>query len=202
MEFAKRMRGVAAFSMAMLIGCGLTVPLAHAEYIVNLVQQGNDVIATGSGTLDLAALTLTCSSGCSTNGGINPMLASIGIGPAFSVPSRFYSGFTGPASFGIGDFTPVSGGSGDTVAFDGTFNILSVPLDYVSGNALSGDSIYNDQTFESLGVTPGTYVWTWGTGATADSITMNVGAVPEPSSLALLSLPLGLVLRLTARRRL
>lgn len=206
MIFPKQMRGAAAFSVAMLIGCGLCVPLAHADYIVTLDQQGNNVIATGSGTLDLAGLELTCSSGCSTNAGINAMVGTISTGssaggPGNAVPSRFYSGFTGPASFGSGGPTFPGSGSGDTVAIDGTFEILSVPLDYVSGGALSDNSTYDNQTLGSLGVTPGTYEWTWGKGATADSFTLNIVPVPEPSGLALLGLPLGLVLLLGARPR-
>jgi hypothetical protein len=89
------------------------------------------------------------------------------------VPSRFYSGFTRPASFGSRGFTFPSSGSGDSVDIDGTFEILSVPLDYVSERALSDNSTYDNRTFGSLGVTPGTYVWTWGSGATADSFTQH-----------------------------
>jgi hypothetical protein len=200
MTFAKRMRGAAAFSVTMLIGCGLSVPLAQANYIVTLEQQGNNVIATGSGTLDLAGLELNpmCSLGCFTNAGINPMFGDISTGPVNGVPTRFYFGFTGPASFGSGDSTLPNSGSGDSVGIDGTFEILSVPLDYVSGSALSDNSTYDNQTFGSLGVTPGTYVWTWGSGATADSFTFNIVPVPEPSNLALLALPLGLVVLLAA----
>ena len=36
---------------------------------------------------------------------------------------------------------------------------------YVSGTALSDMAIYSGKTLATLGVTPGTYVWTWGTGA-------------------------------------
>jgi hypothetical protein len=83
MTFAKRTRG-AAFSVATL-GCVLTVPLTQADYIVTIVQQGNNVIATGSGTLDLAGLELnppSCSfGGCFTNAGINPIIADISTGP-------------------------------------------------------------------------------------------------------------------------
>jgi hypothetical protein len=192
MTFAKRMRG--AFTVAML-GCGLTVPLAQADYIVTLVQQGNNVIATGSGTLDLAGLELNPPSclvgGCFTNAGINPMVETISTGQGGNgdeVPSRFYSGFTTvPASFGSGGPTFPNSGSGDTVEIDG--DMLSVPLDYVSGNALSDKSAYDNRTFGSLGVIPGTYVWTWGSGATADSFTLNIVPgtnVPEPASRTLL----------------
>ena len=48
------------------------------------------------------------------------------------------------------------------------------------------------------GLTPGTYVWTWGNGATDDTFTLNVG-VPDPASLTLLGSLVGL--GLVARRR-
>jgi hypothetical protein len=108
------------------------------------------------------------------------------------VPSRFYSGFTGPASFGSRGFTLPSSGSGDSVDIDGTFEILSVPLDYVSERALSDNSTYDNRTFGSLGVTPGTYVWTWGSGATADSFTQHRARARTVQPCAS-GLPLGLV---------
>ena len=43
------------------------------------------------------------------------------------------------------------------------FRLLSVPAGYVSGTALSDTAIYSGTTLAALGVTPGTYVWTWGT---------------------------------------
>jgi hypothetical protein len=77
---------------------------------------------------------------------------------------------------------------------------IVVPSGYVSGS-LSGTATYNNQTFANLGLASGTYVWTWGTGADADSLTLQIGpaaAVPEPPSLPLLAMGLvglGLVLR-------
>jgi len=78
-----------------------------------------------------------------------------------------YSGLVGPTSFGTGGPTTASSGSGDIVGIAHIFwgSLLSVPRGYVSGHALSDMAIYSGRTLASLGVTPGTYVSTWGTEA-------------------------------------
>ena len=63
-----------------------------------------------------------------------------------------------------------------------------MPRDYVSDSPLSGASTWDNQTFASLGVTPGVYEWTWGTGAN-QNFTLDIGvtpAVPEPSTWAMM----------------
>ncbi len=75
--------------------------------------------------------------------------------------------------------------SGDLVALD-TSTGIGVPAGYLSGGPLSDSATYDNTTLASLGVTPGKYVWTWGSGADADSFTLIAGAVPEPSTWALL----------------
>jgi MYXO-CTERM domain-containing protein len=76
---------------------------------------------------------------------------------------------------------------------------------YASNTLLVDSSTYANQTFSSLGVTPGTYVWTWGTGADQDSFTLIIrGAVPvpEPSALSQLGVGFaGLALAAVWRRR-
>ena len=54
----------------------------------------------------------------------------------------------------------------------------------MSGTLLSGSSTYVGQTFASLGLTPGTYLYSWGSGSTADSLTVQIGpaAIPEPGT--------------------
>jgi hypothetical protein len=82
--------------------------------------------------------------------------------------SDLYQGSLGaPANFGSGGFTDASSGSGDPVGPISAV-VLDVPLDYASGSTLSDSVTWDNATFSSLGVTPGTYVWTWGSGPTAD----------------------------------
>jgi hypothetical protein len=57
---------------------------------------------------------------------------------------------------------------------------------------------WTSATLGSLGVTPGTYTYTWGSGATADSLTVN--AVPEPSTWEMLLSGVGLLLYFRSRR--
>jgi hypothetical protein len=48
----------AAIGVAMLSGYGLSAPPAQAGYVVDLTQQGSNVVATGSGAIDLTGLGL------------------------------------------------------------------------------------------------------------------------------------------------
>jgi hypothetical protein len=47
--------------------------------------------------------------------------------------------------------------------------------------------VFSNNTLDTLGLTPGTYTYTWGAGAVADSIVVNISdaalsATPEPST--------------------
>ena len=199
MTFVNRIAGATALGAALLLG--LLSPPAQAGYIVTLTQQGNDVVASGSGTIDLISLTpFGSASGAAA---IEPINGRVHTGPTAFVATDSYSGFTGPFGFGSGLFTFPSSGSGDMVGIDRADNVIYVPAGYASDGALSDTSTYAGQTFSSLGVTPGSYVWTWGSGAHADSFTLDIvtGTVREPSSLLLL-VPLGVLSLLAARHRL
>ena len=73
-------------------------------------------------------------------------------------------------------------------------------MGYTSDSALSDGAIYDTATFASLGVTPGTYVWTWGTGAD-QRFTLEIGTTPLPAALPLFAAGLGAMGLLGWRRK-
>ena len=160
----------------------------QAAITLTATEVGGDVLLTGSGTANLAGLTLLNTTFDSS--AIFPSLPYATTGSAVSVPSVFYAALSGPANFGPGGFRVATSGTGDV--FGVNLNVLVAPVGYTSGTPLSGSSTFASATFASLGMTPGTYVWTWGAGANADSLTLQIGpaaptaAIPEPGTLALL----------------
>jgi hypothetical protein len=82
---------------------------ARAGYTVTLEQVGSNVVATGSGTINLTDLTYNSSN--MVVAGISPHLGEIVIGPGGLAVDN-YTGFTGPTTFGSGGTSLSSGGRG------------------------------------------------------------------------------------------
>jgi hypothetical protein len=186
MKQASRMVGASAISASMLIG--LSAPPAQAGYVVTLEQVGSNVVATGSGPIDLTGLTFSFTA--KLFAAIGPDAAFIATGPTAETDVDFYNGFSGPVSFGSGGGQFASSGSGDSVSITGLANILTVPQGYVSDSPLSDTSTWDNTTLSTIGafgVTPGTYEWTWGDGAN-QNFTLVIGEVPEPSTWAMMAL--------------
>lgn len=163
---------------------------------VTMLEVGNDVVMSGSGSLNLTAL--------------NGPIADFSPGP-FVYPSASsfllgsLSGLLGSLS-GIdvyfGDITfPTEFGPGSGVLGDGSGEPFGpvqfvfgfgqeiwVPAGYQSGAPLNASAIFQGETLESLGVNPGMYTWTWGFGADADDLTLHVEQTipPVPGPLPLL----------------
>jgi hypothetical protein len=164
-------------------------------YNVTLEQVGSNVVATGSGAIDLTGLQLFLSIS-----GVPAMFPAFGlIQTGAAGPMGVYIGVTGPTSFGSGGLFFANSGSGDFVGIGPSF--ISVPLFYVSGSALSSSATWNNASFASLGVTPGTYVWTWGTGLPNQNFTLRIGSVGVPDSGSTVSLLGFVLLGLAALRR-
>jgi len=159
---------------------------AHSAVIVDATIVGNDVVFEGSGTLNTNGLSLSPFSPVPNAASVAPLFSELSIGPSGAQPWDNYGGiFSGPTNFGPGNPTPMDSGSGDRVIISPLGGLLGVPVGYVSGAALNSTSIINGATFDTLGMSRGQYVWTWGSGANADSFTLNV--IPAPLPLALLA---------------
>jgi hypothetical protein len=200
MRFVARIAGA-----AMLIG--LSAPSAQAGYIVTLAESGGDLVAKGSGAIDLTGLTFGGSGDFATT--LSAAGAYIFTGPTGNSAADVYTDVSGPTNLGPGLGGPIepSSGSGDIVGIVGADRALLVPKGYVSGDPLSDTSTYLDQTFARQGLTPGRYVWTWGDGADQNFtlvIGLGVGSgptpIPEPSTVALLGIGLAGLLLVGARR--
>ena len=173
---------------------------SHGGYVVNLTQSGGDVVASGSGTINTTDLPTPGLGNAGAELGAGNATALFG--PNLAVSASYYDGTNGPNAFGTGGTFGADSGNGDFIGVQGSR--LWLPQDYVSGSLLDSTDTFSGQTFASLGLTPGTYTWTWGSGGDADFFTMNIGgsSVPEPSSFLLASSGLGLLaLAALARRR-
>ena len=133
---------------------------------------------------------------------VEPTDAVIFTGPPDFFKSVDYYGavFNGPTNFGSGSPTAATSGSGDLVGlfFGGPY--LFVPQGYISGTALSDTATYDNATFSSLGVTPGTYEWTWGAGAN-QNFTLKIGATTVPDAGSTFMLLSGAIVALGSFRR-
>jgi hypothetical protein len=192
---------MSAFVAAALAMMGLSGK-ARAGVVININQVGSDVVATGSGTINLTDLTYS-----TTQDNLpytNPFDAQLSMGPVTIAPIDIYSSITGPTTFGTTDANEYpTTGTGSLFAVYGNTGALEVPQGYTSGTPLSATDTYSVATFISLGLTPGTYTWNWGTGANADFFTVNIGtaSVPEPCSLVLSGIAVAGVMAYMGRRR-
>ena len=174
---------------------------AQAGYIVTLQQVGANVVATGSGAFNLNGLTLVDSQIIKNQALVVASGAVIQTSPTGDVNIDRYNGFTGPTSFGSGGQALADFGSGDFVGISGTpGDFFGVPHGYVSGNALTDSMTFNNATLASLGVTPGTYVWSWGDGAN-QRFTLRIRAAGVPDGGTTVSLLGCALLGLAAFRR-
>ena len=147
--------------------------------LITIKEVGSNVVFSGSGTANVAGLTytgLTSFSSQSTNPNIGRLMFTVS-----NLSWRSYTGITGPTSFGTGG--SIGGYNTGTIPLNNGLILINNAIYFAtSGNAtISGSATKESSTLASLGMTVGTYVWTWGSGPNADSLTLVIGNPPTPT---------------------
>lgn len=167
-----------------------------STFTITIDQVGSDVVVTGSGSINEDGLTQEGTAG--SQGGVNSRSGYLSIGSADSVGVNFFTGATSAIiTTGSGSFTPVTSGSGTLFTMIASLGYIYLPVDYVSGDTINDTSTYADTTIAALGLVPGQYTLTWSSGSVL--VTIEGSAVPEPSTVAMLTAPLMLFVALRRR---
>jgi PEP-CTERM motif-containing protein len=180
------MRPLTLTSVAVLALGTVSASTARASYVTIFEDVGSNVVEIGGGTLDLTDLRFA-SRGI-TGSFVQPSAPVYASGAVAAIENVFTGDISGPADWGPGSVTSASLSSGDGVGIEGRKMLIIVPQGYMFGAPLSETSTYLDTSLTSLGLTPGTYVYSWGMGPHADTFTVDVVAssVPEPSTWAMM----------------
>jgi len=187
-------------AVALLLGCA---ERAKASLVITFAQSGPDVTATGAGSLNFSDLSFSAFDMASSY--VDPSVGAVLLGSSGAY-ADYYGSISGPTAFGtgllVGANSSTSTAPGATGAgVDGATGRLLVPGGYVEDAPFTVSATWDDTTISGLGLTPGTYMWTWGTGSGSDFLEVDIpGTVPEPSSVIPL-LSMLLAIAFVARKR-
>lgn len=191
---------IAAFSLFLLLSAA---PAAQSASISFAIANGvGGVTVSGSGSIDTTGLGQR--STVTTAPIVNGALPALVVGPIGGIlADRYLNVFVAPiAAFGTG-FDFANSGSGDRFGLSVAPGLTSLllPLNYVSGAALAGQSFFAGSTVQSLGLTTGTTTYTLLDDQTIDVVVSGQPSpVPLPAAALLLASGLG-ALTIAGRRR-
>jgi hypothetical protein len=171
-----------------LLLLGMMSGATSAAVVIDIDEVGDDVVATASGTINTAGFDSldSASPGPFLAGtGFDPdWTCGIGVGTGSSVDVYVEADLGNTSVCSTGARFPAFGGStGDYVgviaAADGP-DVIYVQPGYVSGSPIEAQSTWSNSSLTSLGLVPGVYVFTWGSGADEDTLTVRIGQSSAP----------------------
>ncbi len=149
---------------------------------VNIIarQVGNDVIFSGSGSVNTADL-FDYSNQSVSVGQINPSNGSIKFGNSSTINQYFIMGsHVDITNFGTSSTTNADINSGDGFELGGG-GFIYLPSGYTSSSPLSLYMAFTGQTISSLQLSAGTYISTWGTAPNEETVTLLIEPEPSPT---------------------
>jgi hypothetical protein len=153
--------------------------VATGDFTVTVSQVGPDVVWSGSGSFNTTSLISNGTQPLTAGFQASEAIWAIGDptppGPTLDI----YSGVTTfPTSFGAGGPIGTPSGFGDNFGIlpNGTNRNLLVPTGYTSGSFISGSTTYAGATIAGMGLTPGVYTWSWGTGGNVSTLVMTINS--------------------------
>jgi len=177
MTFIARLSGCLA---TLAIAAVIASPNAHAAVTIDIEQQGDDVVATYSGSWDTFTRFISTSSTSNYVSGNGNFQALQGPG------EKDYMS-TDPMALTFGTwtdiFTTASSSSGDPFGFNLGGDYFA-PLGYTAGQSLSGSLTFANTDLVTMGFTPDSIGVFSGAGNT---VTFSVSAVPEPATVGMLT---------------
>ena len=182
----------------------------QAAIVLLMTEVGNDVVLTSSGSVSNPLITKNFAPninvfGTSISANVNPSVGTLVSGSRADGWDAYTNALVGSKDFGPGTVTiPATTTTGPVFGIDLSTNPNQLIVDY---DELFDDTLgkgtgatWENQTLESLGITPGTYAWTLDGRFGRDTITLTA-AVPEPSLLSLAAAAMAGGFVLLRRRR-
>ncbi|MEP6389404.1 MAG: hypothetical protein ABJ056_05735 [Halioglobus sp.] len=154
-----------------------------AAITVNFYEQGGDVVAEASGSLDVSGGTAVAGTDVPFIGTNSTTYFGYIFGAFLpGAQDQYRVPFTSEQPFGPDPGSRPTSSSGDTVGIAGALSgsvtpdadFIYVPGGYTSGDPVSGSSIWSGASLASLTLVPGSYTFTYA----EDSITFNVLTSP------------------------
>ena len=114
---------------------------------------------------------------------LTPNTSGVGFGDGNIARDTFSNAidFNNALPFGSnGAFVPADSSTGDIFELQAAAGFLALPEDYISGTIIGGTITFDNSTFASLGVTPGTYTYNLTNNIPNNDIILDIGVTPVP----------------------
>jgi PEP-CTERM motif len=183
----------------------LSASVAKSAVVISFEEVSGNVVGLLSGSVDLTgAASDGVGTASATAAFVFPSLGAVDTQAFTDGVSLTLYQLSGPTTFGPGGISTANSSSAPLLDVVGAHTggrnngDLILPTAYISGTELTGVITFDGQTFASLQMTPGEYIWSL---SNEDTVTLTIGATtPLPAALPLFSGGLGLI-GLMARRR-